>query len=549
VIGSQIGQGLQDFIFPPGLDPNQQGQTVSQPERTISNLGQPGRGTAYVSSRVRDSRLGEIDLGTAVAANILAPFALEIERNQFFIVGADGARFFGGGTTLDLQVDQAITITGASFQPSEAPQPQPLDSPLFSPDQVAILPGGLPQNVQGQTIPGLSIPDPNSFPAPTLAPVATPDLAPLVTPAPVATPTATPTPIPAYAPTPIPTPAPTVAPTATPAPTTTPTTTPGRTATPAPAPLQAQTPAPSRISFPAPTTTPAPAPTTTPAPAPTTTPSPAPTTTPSPAPTTTPSPAPTTTPSPAPTTTPSGNPATTPNPYPFPIQAPTKAPADNKGEDCDPCLTNLRDSLKPASVEIQKFVACENPKEGEEPVFSKQSVQVPKGTEALFKTLFEVLGNIAEESCNSNNFVVPERWQYVVNPVPQLVVTYQEDNGKKKPSSWTTSIPHYNKDKSFTPRLPSYTKGDYNGILQFEDNSRIHVNCVNEREAKRVLKAFLRYCDPKFSKTAKIKISKRFSAEKQPLKSVKVKPVRASFFPSGQKNSTPAWKISLGKKR
>lgn len=140
---------------------------------------------------------------------------------------------------------------------------------------------------------------------------------------------------------------------------------------------------------------------------------------------------------------------------------------------------------------------------------------------------------------------VPEWWQIRIgNDRPQSVILYAEKlaNGKISPKSrWPLTIPHYN-EAFKKPRLPSYEKGQWEGILTLKDNSKLIVNAKTQKEAERMLRQLGKFIkgDMMLGATSKVGLRKG-----KKLKECKVIPVSISFFSQGQENTNPDWYAKL----
>lgn len=135
---------------------------------------------------------------------------------------------------------------------------------------------------------------------------------------------------------------------------------------------------------------------------------------------------------------------------------------------------------------------------------------------------------------------VPDHWQLRPEAQrPQLVIMFAEKkaNGKLGKPMYAINIPHYEHSKapSNSP-LPGYKKGQWEGILTLNDNSKVVVNAVSELEAKKVLNAAEKAIDSKYLKGSQTKIGMRKGIE---LKEIEVMPVKAKYFPTGRKDLSP----------
>ncbi|NJO62672.1 MAG: hypothetical protein HC836_31910 [Richelia sp. RM2_1_2] len=230
--------------------------------------------------------------------------------------------------------------------------------------------------------------------------------------------------------------------------------------------------------------------------------------------------------------------------------------------DCssDPCLSGIENKLDQNKinwlvVEVPTII-CEL-KNGEyKPKREIKKVKVistSSGSETLkVQFNFQEIAKTNEELCLLKNLdptlVVPEWWQVRDFQKPQLVIQYAEllSDGKLGKSRWTTTIPHYNKPKTYKPKFPKYEKGDTEAIFILNDNSKIIINAKNKTEALKVINALKQFINPKFLKNTKPpKIGERSGSYKK----VKVVPVRCHFFSKGQQNTAPDWSLKLREKK
>lgn len=139
---------------------------------------------------------------------------------------------------------------------------------------------------------------------------------------------------------------------------------------------------------------------------------------------------------------------------------------------------------------------------------------------------------------------IPEWWPLRIGAErPQLVVFFAEKrpNGKLGRTRWPITIPHYN-SRNTRPNLPTYRKGQWQGMLTLKDNSKLIVNAISQQEAERVINAIKPLIAPNYLIGAELKVGIR---KGKVLKNCVVKPTSARYFSSGQKNTVPDWAIDL----
>lgn len=146
----------------------------------------------------------------------------------------------------------------------------------------------------------------------------------------------------------------------------------------------------------------------------------------------------------------------------------------------------------------------------------------------------EVLEAIEDIDANAS---VPEHWQVRVgSDRPQLAVLYGETlpGNKIGRSRYQVSIPHWNGSKAWH-LLPKIRKGNFMGRAILKDNSRIIVYCYSIAEAKRVVKALLKFVKPEFAKGAKL-----FQGEVNvEIEDIRTEPCTADWYEEGQETEIP----------
>ncbi len=247
---------------------------------------------------------------------------------------------------------------------------------------------------------------------------------------------------------------------------------------------------------------------------------------------------------------------TAPEPKPDPLKQPPDNPPPTKTPDnCkDPCIQDLRDKQKekkPVSISVKVFKSCDVEKQA--PIFETKSISVPQDEADNYKLLYERIAQLEGLQCSPSNAIasVPEWWQIrAESQRPQLVVLFAEvlSTGKLTTSRWSLTIPHYARPKGFKPSIPSYEKGNWEGILVLTDNSKIIVNASSASECKRVINRLKILIPNNYrsvdGKAIKAKVGERTGTG---LKKAKVIPIRADFYSSGAKSLTPDFTINLRK--
>ena len=130
----------------------------------------------------------------------------------------------------------------------------------------------------------------------------------------------------------------------------------------------------------------------------------------------------------------------------------------------------------------------------------------------------------------------------VLPTIPQLAIIFRATSKTNKSGNYTLHIPHYSGNK--TPRISSHTKGNYWAKYTCRDNSSILVYCNTKAEAIKIAKQMNHYVERKY-KSAQLNPSTGYM-EHEPNKIVKVKPVRADYFPTGKQNNPyPEWRYNF----
>ena len=164
--------------------------------------------------------------------------------------------------------------------------------------------------------------------------------------------------------------------------------------------------------------------------------------------------------------------------------------------------------------------------------------------EELFKANSELC--LAKNREFEAHLSVPDWWPGRRPQVPQLAIQYAEDlgGGKNGRSRWTLILPHYAFDEKHKPSFPRYKKGDYMGVYQLADNSKIIVNAANKTECIRVINALKQYISPDILAKSSKK-PPNITETQNDYKKVTVIPVFCQFFLTGQKDEAPVWSKRL----
>jgi hypothetical protein len=133
---------------------------------------------------------------------------------------------------------------------------------------------------------------------------------------------------------------------------------------------------------------------------------------------------------------------------------------------------------------------------------------------------------------------------------PQMVIQCAEENGvdkdgnkKYKSAMYPISVPHWDGSPEDKISLPSYIKGNYEGIYVLSDNSKVTINAKNEIECKRILSAIKPKIPRQYRKDAYFKGG--LIVRDEPIKESRVKPKYGRYFKNGQRNNKPDWRVDF----
>lgn len=181
---------------------------------------------------------------------------------------------------------------------------------------------------------------------------------------------------------------------------------------------------------------------------------------------------------------------------------------------------------------------------GGEPQTEVLSGELPTVLGLSLSRIADNLNKVGERACD-NVAAVPEWWQARPGQRSQLVVQFAglNQDGSESRSRWSIAIPHYRYGESYNLVLPPYEKGRFFACLTLEDNSKIWVNAKTQTAAIAYVQRLRSLVKPSMLSSPPLIHSgeRRGSA----LTEVRVKPVRASFFSTGQREMKPDWVKSL----
>lgn len=186
--------------------------------------------------------------------------------------------------------------------------------------------------------------------------------------------------------------------------------------------------------------------------------------------------------------------------------------------------------------------------EGDPVEFNANAKGIP-GIDEKLDAIAEALEEIWDRvKCPSDAVAaIPEWWQVRAGANrPQLVVLYaeQKPGGKLGQSRWALTLPWFKEDmrSQLATSLPSYNKGQWQGMKVLSDNSKIILYAASQVEAENTVNQLLVFIQPGMINGGDIYIGQRKGAN---LREVFVVPTIAHYYPTGQQNTAPAWSERL----
>lgn len=147
---------------------------------------------------------------------------------------------------------------------------------------------------------------------------------------------------------------------------------------------------------------------------------------------------------------------------------------------------------------------------------------------------------------------VPLSWQIRhEGDKPQMVIQCAErksaetakEAAKYDSAKYPITVPHWKGGQNDKPSLPSYKKGNWEGILVLADNSKVIINAQNQAECIKILNAIKPSIDSKMLERSYFKGGK--ITTKEPIKEVQIYPQYGRYFKNGQKNNKPDWRVDF----
>jgi hypothetical protein len=137
---------------------------------------------------------------------------------------------------------------------------------------------------------------------------------------------------------------------------------------------------------------------------------------------------------------------------------------------------------------------------------------------------------------------IPDWWAVRVGAGrPQMIFRFAvklAQNSGYDSAKYVISVPHPVVKHYTTSPIPSYQKGQIEGIITLSDNSKVVINAISAEEVQRVLDAIKLIIIPSFLEGQSTKIGPRSGYT---LITDTVYARTASYFSSGFKNMKPDW--------
>ena len=215
----------------------------------------------------------------------------------------------------------------------------------------------------------------------------------------------------------------------------------------------------------------------------------------------------------------------------------------------DPCIQGLNDKVdeqnKTEIIEFKVFKECD--KDKGEAIYITSSLPIPKIISAIVKSTLNTIAESQGKQCELDKHecytAIPDWWQIRLGAdVPQAIVQYAEikADGKFGAPKYVISIPHYSRTKETTAvtDFPTYTKGQKMGILTLSDNSKLIVNAKDSSELELVIGKLKLTIDANRLDGSVYSDGTRKGTN---LQQIQVAPRSVKYFPTGQKDTKPAW--------
>ncbi|MEY2833395.1 MAG: hypothetical protein RLZZ574_2654 [Cyanobacteriota bacterium] len=171
------------------------------------------------------------------------------------------------------------------------------------------------------------------------------------------------------------------------------------------------------------------------------------------------------------------------------------------------------------------------------------TVAVIKGTEAAELEAYAARAKLLKTQCELEPVAAaPDWWQVRLGGNrPQIVCVFRKQDSRTYHS---LAIPHpANVELPTEPILPAYQKGNIQGMIVLNDNSKFIVNCISESEAVRMCNiAASKIIASYLPNPYKVWITER---KGEPVGKSSMKPTSILYFSQGQKNLKPDWRFAI----
>ena len=166
------------------------------------------------------------------------------------------------------------------------------------------------------------------------------------------------------------------------------------------------------------------------------------------------------------------------------------------------------------------------------------------GLHQLTKTINQNLLTIFEGQCLQGDgaLAFPAWWQTRLGAnTPQIVCSFRKGSTRTYHS---LAIPHpANTEQPIQELLPSYIKGNWQGMIVCKDNSKFIINCETKQEAERMCGIAAQLIDPAYLELPpRIYVGER---KGQAVGIAPMLPATISYFETGQQNFIPNWRVRV----
>lgn len=144
--------------------------------------------------------------------------------------------------------------------------------------------------------------------------------------------------------------------------------------------------------------------------------------------------------------------------------------------------------------------------------------------------------------------IIPEWWQVRKGAdVPQLVVVFKPKKPTKenKTSRWSFSLPHFINSPDKVKQITGFHKGNVQGMLTFNDNSKIIIYGKHRTEVKATLKKWSKagFFNSKHLDPSNLDLKIGDINTRANFKELEIIPSSAKYFGNGQTKTQPDWQV------